>query len=169
MLEMNTCMCEYYLDICIFNLLDNGFEGGTFNSRTAGNGATGERGVIGGVFISLVSSSRSVFEIGESFFFSSIFSVLSGIVSRLVGGNSFGLLSGGTSDGGPTTAAAEEDDDVDASIESGVITVVGGVGFCMSVNGNNFGLSRGINLSIIDEPTVAVDGGGIRVTSFIYA
>lgn len=44
---------------------------GGFNSRITGAGVTGERVGMGGVLISLTSSSESEFGAGESFFFSS--------------------------------------------------------------------------------------------------
>lgn len=148
-------------------LLVNVFEGG-FNSRIVGNGATGERGLTGGVFISLVSSSGSVFETGE-FFFSIAVVVVVVVLSRWLSDNGLIFLpiraSNDEFDGAAAVvvavagAAVEDDDDVDTSIESGDKVPVDGWGFSMLDIGNSFGFSRGINISTMD--------GGTSVSSSI--
>ncbi len=86
---------------------------------------------MGGVFISLESSSRSVFDAGEILVFSSMMSFLSIGSWRLGGGNGLIFLPKSAFNAEPGGAgvvvdvgAADDDDAVDASIESGDIVAV---------------------------------------------
>ncbi len=88
---------------------------------------------MGGVFISLESSSRSVFDVGVILFFSSTISFLSVAIWRLGGGNGLIFLpksafnaepGGGGAGVVVDTAGADDDDAVDTSIESGDIVAV---------------------------------------------
>lgn len=135
-------------------LLEIGLAGpeGILSSSTGGAGVTGERGDKGGVLMSLLSSSGSVFDMGD-FVFSGVIGL--GLVgrSRFGGGTGLGFLLkndltleadvGGTGDGDGDGA-----NDADVSIESGE-SVDGTTGACSGgVRAGNFGFTRGINCSI---------------------
>lgn len=129
--------------------------GGTLISTIGGIGLTGDSGVIGGVFISLLSSSRSVFGDGDSFTFLSATEILLGFSSKDVGGGSFGCLPNNACMvepvGTTASAGAPEEDDDDPSMESGDIIEAGGCSFSALLKGSSLGFSRGINLSTADE------------------
>lgn len=137
-----------------------------FNSRIVAIGFVGDPGLNAGVFISLVSSSKSVWVVGDSFVFSWTVEVLSGLDSSVVGGCSFLPINASNAEfiGAFGATTADEFDDDDASIESGDNIDVDACILSKSVVIIGFDLSFGINLSITNG--AVNESGGINEFRF---